>query len=416
MDKLMDNENLWHLRNQIFKDLSHEDVLNCRRVCKYWNESLRRISDVKFIEEFGDRDLEYTNEKVSTVIPGWKNTAQKYGVQATFEDLEKVKESLKNLARGKGKCCSVPVHVAAFNGDNKLVEFIIRTSYDMNTKDGSGRTAWHLACEYGRTETAQLIIQNSKDFGIDLNAKDESGYTAWHLACEFGQIETAQLIIQNSKEFAIDLNATDDWERTAWYLACINGQTETAQLIIQSPNNFGIDLNAKDYDGVTPFHDACKNGKTETAQLIIQISKDFGIDLNAEDNGGRTAWHWACYYGQTETAQLIIQSSKEFGIDLNAKDNDGKTALHWACSKGAIVTALRDSGKTETVQMILKNWKEFSIDIKAQDNDVKTVLDLINEESDEDYYEYLYDEIKKMLEKEYSQIDVTESVQSLNLD
>jgi len=52
--------------------------------------------------------------------------------------------------------------------------------------------------------------------------------------------------------------------------------------------------------------------------------------------------------------------------------------------------------------MILKNWKEFGIDIKAQDNDGETALDLINED----------DEIKKMLEEEYSQIDVTESVQS----
>ena len=42
MDKLMDNANLWHLRNQIFEDLSHEDVLKCRRVCKIWNETLRK--------------------------------------------------------------------------------------------------------------------------------------------------------------------------------------------------------------------------------------------------------------------------------------------------------------------------------------------------------------------------------------
>ena len=81
---------------------SHEDVLNCRRVCKYWNESLRRVSDVKFIREFGERDVEYTNKKLSTVIPGWKNAAQKYSVQARMEDLEKVKDSLKKLARGKG--------------------------------------------------------------------------------------------------------------------------------------------------------------------------------------------------------------------------------------------------------------------------------------------------------------------------
>ena len=80
----MDNANLWHLRNQIFGDLSHEDVLNCRRVCKYWNESLRRLFDVKFIEEFGDRVVKSTYKKVSTVIPGWKKAAQKYGVQGNI--------------------------------------------------------------------------------------------------------------------------------------------------------------------------------------------------------------------------------------------------------------------------------------------------------------------------------------------
>ena len=134
MDKLMDNVNLWHLRNQIFEDLSHEDVLRCRRVCKYWNESLRRLSDVKFIQEFGERVVEETNEKLSTLIPGWKNAAQKYGVQARMEDLGKVKDSLKKLARGKGKCRSEPVHEAARNGDVKLIEFMIKTSFDMNTK------------------------------------------------------------------------------------------------------------------------------------------------------------------------------------------------------------------------------------------------------------------------------------------
>jgi len=106
---IMDNANLWHLRDQIFEDLSHEDVLNCRRVCKYWNESLRRLSDVKFIQEFGERVVEETNEKLSTLIPGWKNAAQKYGVQASMDDIEKVKDLLKKLARGKGKCVNLNV-------------------------------------------------------------------------------------------------------------------------------------------------------------------------------------------------------------------------------------------------------------------------------------------------------------------
>jgi len=327
MDKLMDNVNLWHLRNQIFEDLSHEDVLNCRRVCKYWNESLRRLSDVKFIQEFGERNVEYTNEKLLNIIHGWKNAAQKYGVQASMEDLEKIKDSLKKLARGKGKCCPDPVHEAARNGEVKLMEFILRTSYDMNTKDRYGCTAWHLACLHGKTETAQLIIQNSKEFGIDLNAKDIYGRTA--------------------------------------------------------------------------LHKACFNGKTETAQLLLKSSKDFGIDLNAKDKWERTAWHEACADGETEIVQLIMQNSKEFGIDLYAKDYYGETALHGACYNGL----------TKIVQMILKNWKEFGIDIKAQNNNGEIALDVIKRKEGE-----RYDQIKKMLENEYSQIDLTESVQIFNVE
>ena len=57
--------------------------------------------------------------------------------------------------------------------------------------------------------------------------------------------------------------------------------------------------------------------------------------------------------------------------------------------------------------MILKNWKEFGIDIKAQNNQGKTALDNIS------YREGgKWNQIKQMLETEYSQINVTESVQN----
>ena len=48
---------------------------------------------------------------------------------------------------------------------------------------------WHEACYHGQTETAKLIVQYSKDFGIDLNAKDDDGNTALHEACYHGQTE-----------------------------------------------------------------------------------------------------------------------------------------------------------------------------------------------------------------------------------
>ena len=39
------------------------------------------------------------------------------------------------------------------------------------------------------------LSKYSKDFGIDIHAKDNDGRTAWHMACFSGQTETAQLII-----------------------------------------------------------------------------------------------------------------------------------------------------------------------------------------------------------------------------
>ena len=155
------------------------------------------------------------------------------------------------------------------------------------------------------------------------------------------------------------------------------------------------------------FHSACERGRTETAQLIIQHSKDVGIDLNAKERiYGQTAWHLACGNGKAETAQLIIQSSNEFGIDLNAKSNSGETALHRACMHG-FYSADTD-GTIKTIQMILKNWKEFGIDIAARDNHGQTALDLIKRELPEIHEDCakVMNEVRKMLELEYSQIDV----------
>merc|ERR1712095_244675 len=128
---IMRSQGLCHIREQIFGYLSYKNLKNCRKVSKLWKESLEKIALIKFLEEFGERVVWNTNIKVSTLFPGWKNAAQKYGVQASMEDLGKVKDSLKKLARGKGKCVSDPVHEAARNGYVKLMEFILRTSFDM---------------------------------------------------------------------------------------------------------------------------------------------------------------------------------------------------------------------------------------------------------------------------------------------
>jgi len=290
------NQALWHICEEIFGYLNYETVEDCRKVSELWNESLERIALIKFLQEFGDRDIENTNEKVSAIVAGWKKAVKEYGFQASLEDIQGVKGSLQNLLRGNGKCCKYPVHEAAKIGAVKLMEFILRTSFDMSAKDYYGWTAWYWACYNGQTETAQLLVQSSKDFGIDMNTKGDYGRTAWHWACRNGKTETAQLLIQYSEEFGIDLNATYNNGRTAWHDACYYGQTETVQLLIQSSKDFGIDLNAKNSYGWTAWHLACRCARTETVQMILKNWKEFGIDIKAQDNQGQTALDLIRYY------------------------------------------------------------------------------------------------------------------------
>ena len=164
MEKLMENETLWHLHEHIFGYLNHDTVEICRKVCKSWNESelLEIISHkklVKLIQEFGDIDIVYQfNFKVSTFILGWKEAVEKYGAQATIEDLQEVRDSITKLVLENGKCCSWPVHEAAKIGAVKSMEVILNTSYDLNTRDDIGRTALDCAYDNGRTEIIQFLI------------------------------------------------------------------------------------------------------------------------------------------------------------------------------------------------------------------------------------------------------------------
>ena len=331
-----------------------------RKIYEQLRESDLRQTLVNQVQEFADMNVTIQRKvsAVSTIIPGWKDAVQKYGVHASIEDLREVKEALTKLVREDGKCCPYPVHEAARNGVVKLMDIMLSTSYDMNVVDQCGWTALHVACNNSRTEIVRLFIQSSTECGINLNAMNDCGWTVLHLACLNGITDTVLLLIQSFKEYGINLWARDNFGFTALDLACYHFRTEIVQLFIQYSKEYEIDLNSRSQSGFTPLHLACYNGRTEIVQLLIQSSKEYRIDLNAKNNTGGTALHLACFNGRTEIVQLLIQSSKEYGIDLNAKNNNGGTALHLAFV----------IGRTEIVQLLFQSSKEYGIDLNAVDN------------------------------------------------
>merc|ERR1711976_132609 len=101
-----------------------------------------------------------------------------------MEDLREIKVSLQELLTEECFCCEDPVHETAWNGHLKLMKFFLCTSYDMSSGASTecNETAFHTACQSGKTEMARLMIESSKEFDIDLNARDSYGKTPFHLA------------------------------------------------------------------------------------------------------------------------------------------------------------------------------------------------------------------------------------------
>ena len=240
MEELMNNENLWHLQELIFDNLDCDSVMKCRRVCKSWNTTLKKMSDVKFLQEFGDIDCEYhrrkfEKEKVSTIIPGWKMAVKKYAAKASIDDLEEVKNSLRKLlwktpgrvnslrklprrTLGRVYCNGHPVYEAAKFGAVKLMEIIFNTSFDMNDRLYIyGIPLFSLACGYGSTEIVRMMILCSKEKNIDLNARGRMprGFTGLQMACIRGRTETVQVLLKNWREFGIDIKAKNGNNETA---------------------------------------------------------------------------------------------------------------------------------------------------------------------------------------------------------
>ena len=77
-------------------------------------------------------------------------------------------------------------------------------------------TAFHHVGSFGFKEMTQLILNFTKENGrIDLNARDEHGDTAFQVACIWGNKETAKMILENWKEFGIDLKIRNNAGHTA---------------------------------------------------------------------------------------------------------------------------------------------------------------------------------------------------------
>ena len=77
-----------------------------------------------------------------------------------------------------------------------LIQKSVELKIDLNSTTITGKTAFHLACQYGQLKIVKMLMFNSAKHLIDLNQKDEYGWTAFHWACYWGKPRIVEIMIE----------------------------------------------------------------------------------------------------------------------------------------------------------------------------------------------------------------------------
>jgi ankyrin repeat protein len=107
-------------------------------------------------------------------------------------DLARASEWLQSGGdiNGKDEEESIPLHIAAYNGYNDLVELLLQYKSDINAIDKNGQTPLHLAAMKGHLDVVKTLVAA----GSDIDAIDLESQTPGDWASLMGKNDVASFL------------------------------------------------------------------------------------------------------------------------------------------------------------------------------------------------------------------------------
>ncbi len=100
---------------------------------------------------------------------------------------------------GQGKCADsadifgkTSLHTASSRGDVEIVELLLETGMEVNTKNRFGWTPLHLASSKGHIEIVEMLLQAGADCGV----KNKFGRTSLDYAVRNMHTEIVRLLVR----------------------------------------------------------------------------------------------------------------------------------------------------------------------------------------------------------------------------
>jgi ankyrin repeat protein len=193
-----------------------------------------------------------------------------------------------------------PLHAAALRGDLAVLSAAITGRAPLETRDGHGRTALHVATFASQREAIKLLAAA----GADLGALENDRYDAVTIAAVADDEETLALLLSLGASAKL---TTSRYDGTALIAAAHLGHDGVVRQLIAA----GAPLNHVNNLHWTAAIEAVVLGNGGPRhQACLRALVDAGADLNLTDRDGRTALQLARSRGFKEMVKILEGAPK----------------------------------------------------------------------------------------------------------
>ena len=262
------------------------------------NQKLGEIA--KAVERARRRE---TNERVFSMCSA--------AASGNLTDLKKLCSSGVSLSE-PGYGGRTPLHLAASEGQLKVVQWIVQNVQDINLKDHENHSPLVDAIENGWDDLAKYLRSQGAELDVDFaalmlsNAACDNDKNKLKLLFELGadpNINVAGRIRGGARR-----------RRSALHFAASGGNVESVKILMEN----WASLSPFDGWGGTPLADSIREGHGEVQRIL----REGGAKL--KEKGLCTA----AAKGDLENIKVMVMN----GVDINIGNYIGRTMLHLACS------------------------------------------------------------------------------------